>query len=35
MIYRTKSLFACVATHAATNLALGIYVIMAHAWQYW
>jgi uncharacterized protein len=35
LIYRTKSLFACIVTHGATNLALGIYVIYAHAWRYW
>jgi hypothetical protein len=35
LVYRTKSVFACIATHAATNLALGVYILYAHAWTYW
>jgi hypothetical protein len=32
---RTRSLFACVAAHSVTNLALGIYVLLTHNWRYW
>ena len=32
---RTGSLFAVVVAHAATNAALGIYVLATGSWQYW
>jgi CAAX prenyl protease-like protein len=32
---RTGSLFAVVVAHAATNAALGAYVLATGAWQYW
>jgi hypothetical protein len=32
---RTRSLFATIVAHAATNAALGAYVFTAHEWQYW
>jgi CAAX prenyl protease-like protein len=35
LIYRTRSLFACIAAHGATNAALGIYVLIFHAWRFW
>jgi CAAX prenyl protease-like protein len=31
----TKSLFACFVAHAVTNLALGIYVLIARDWRFW
>lgn len=31
----TRSLFAVVLAHAATNLALGIYVVTTGEWRYW
>jgi CAAX prenyl protease-like protein len=31
----SKSVFACVVAHAATNLALGIYVVARSDWIYW
>ncbi|MGO9229088.1 MAG: CAAX prenyl protease-related protein [Bryobacteraceae bacterium] len=34
-LVRTKSLGDCVLAHAATNLALGVYVVAAGQWQYW
>ena len=34
-LVRTKSLADCILAHAATNAALGIYVITAGAYQYW
>ena len=33
--YRTKSLAACVLTHAVTNLALAIYVLQTRQWGFW
>jgi CAAX prenyl protease-like protein len=35
LLYRTKSIFACILAHAITNLVLGIYVLVAHQWGYW
>ncbi len=35
LLYRKKDLFACILSHATTNLALGIYVLVTHQWQYW
>lgn len=35
LLRRTRSLFACVVAHAVSNLALGAYVLTAHAWKYW
>jgi len=35
LLYRTKSLFACIFAHSITNLALGIYVLLTHQWVYW
>jgi len=35
LLYRTRNLFACIATHAVTNLALGIFVLVTHAWRFW
>jgi len=35
LLYRTKSLFACIVAHAITNLVLGIYVLITHQWAYW
>jgi CAAX prenyl protease-like protein len=33
--YRTKSLAACVLTHAVTNLILGIYIMRTGQWGFW
>jgi hypothetical protein len=35
LLWRTKSVFACVIAHAVTNLALGVYVIATKDWVYW
>lgn len=35
LVHRTKNLAACVVSHAAANLALGAYVLSAHAWRFW
>jgi CAAX prenyl protease-like protein len=35
LLYRTRSVFACILTHGATNLALGLYVLLSHAWRFW
>ncbi len=35
LLRKTKSLFACITAHAVTNLTLGIYVLVFHAWKYW
>jgi uncharacterized protein len=35
LLHQTKSLSACVISHAVANLALGIYVIHFGAWQFW
>jgi len=33
--YRTKSLTACILSHAATNLLLGVYVLHTGQWGFW
>ena len=33
--YRTKSLSACVLTHAVTNLLLGFYILRTGQWGFW
>ncbi len=35
LLRRTRRLFAAVVAHGVTNLALGLYVIVARAWEYW
>jgi CAAX prenyl protease-like protein len=35
LLYRTKSVSACVVSHMTANLALGIYIMMVGAWQFW
>ena len=35
LLWRTKSVSACVVSHATANLALGIYVLVTHEWKYW
>lgn len=35
MVKVTRSIFACIVTHAATNAALGVYVLSQGAWKYW
>lgn len=35
LMIRTKNIWDCVATHAVTNLLLGIYVVTQHQWQLW
>jgi CAAX prenyl protease-like protein len=35
LVRRTKSLTACVVSHATANLALGIYVLTTHDWKFW
>jgi CAAX prenyl protease-like protein len=35
LVGKTKSVSACVLSHAVANLALGIYVITTHQWKYW
>jgi hypothetical protein len=35
LLYRTKSLFACIVAHAVTNFGLGIYVLTTRDWKYW
>lgn len=35
LLYRTKSVFACILAHAVTNLSLGIYVLLTHKWSFW
>jgi CAAX prenyl protease-like protein len=35
LLVKTKSLSACVLSHAVANLALGIYVLSAGQWRYW
>jgi len=33
--YRTKSLFACVVTHAVTNFLLGLWIMQTKQWGFW
>jgi CAAX prenyl protease-like protein len=35
LIYRTRSLYACIIAHGVTNLALGIYVLTSGEWSFW
>jgi CAAX prenyl protease-like protein len=35
LLWRTKSLAACVVSHATANLALGLYVLATGDWKYW
>ena len=35
LLYRTRSLYACIVAHAVTNLALGIFVLYTGAWSFW
>jgi uncharacterized protein len=35
LLHQTRSLSACLISHAVANLALGIYVIQFGAWQFW
>jgi uncharacterized protein len=35
LLWWTKSLSACLISHATANLALGIYVIVTHDWKFW
>jgi CAAX prenyl protease-like protein len=35
LVGRTKSVSACVLSHAVANLALGVYVVITHEWKYW
>ena len=35
LMARTRSLFACIVCHGVTNLALGVYVLLAQDWKYW
>jgi len=35
LLHQTKSLGACLISHAVANLALGIYVIQFRAWEFW
>jgi uncharacterized protein len=35
LLWRTKSLLACVASHAVANLALGVYVLGTGSWKFW
>ena len=35
VMIRTKSLTACVAAHAITNLGLGIYIMITKQWGFW
>lgn len=35
LLHQTRSLAACLISHATANLALGIYVIQTGAWKYW
>ncbi len=35
LVGRTKSVSACVLSHAVANLVLGIYVMTTGAWRFW
>ncbi len=35
LVYRTKSVSACVISHVTANLALGVYVLTSHDWKFW
>lgn len=35
LLRQTRSIFACIVAHSITNLALGLYVVLARDWIYW
>lgn len=35
LLYRTRSLFQCILSHAVANCALGIYVLRCGQWHFW
>lgn len=35
LLVKTKSVSACVLSHAVANLALGVYVLATGAWEFW
>jgi CAAX prenyl protease-like protein len=35
LLWSTRSLSACLISHATANLSLGIYVITTHDWKFW
>jgi hypothetical protein len=35
LLWRTKSILACVISHAMANLGLGLYVLCTGAWKFW
>ncbi len=35
LLWRTRSLFACIVAHAVSNFALAAYVLASGQWQYW
>jgi CAAX prenyl protease-like protein len=35
LLYRTRSLYACIIAHGVTNLVLGIYVLTTGQWGFW
>ncbi len=35
LLYKTKSVYACVLSHAVTNFGLGVYILATKQWQYW
>jgi hypothetical protein len=35
LYYRTRSLKACIVSHAVTNLGLGLYVLATARWEFW
>jgi CAAX prenyl protease-like protein len=35
LLWLTRSLSACLLSHATANLALGVYVIVTHDWKFW
>jgi len=35
LLHRTRSVSACVVSHMAANLGLGVYVLAARAWHFW
>jgi CAAX protease family protein len=35
VMYRTRSLSSCVVAHSATNLLLGVYIMLTQQWGFW
>ena len=35
LLWWTKNVFACILSHAVTNLLLGVYILHTGQWQYW